>query len=72
MAKQVEIDVEIDEKGQLQVHVKGRKGKGCLEILEIIEQAVGRVTDKRLTEEYYEQEQAGNLVEQRTTRRSKE
>lgn len=72
MAKQVEIVVEIDEQGQLQVHVKGRKGKGCIEILDIFAQSVGQVTDRRLTEEYYEQEQAAGLATQRASRRSKE
>jgi len=56
VGKQVDIEVEIDENGQVQVHVKGRKGKTCLEFKELIEQALGPVRSERLTQEYYEKE----------------
>ena len=56
MARQVELEVEIDEKGTVHVHVKGRKGTACLEYLEILRQVLGPVTSQTYTSEYYEQE----------------
>lgn len=67
MARQVEIEVVIDENGAVQVEVKGRKGKACLEFLELFQQTVGRVTDTTYTSEYHEQES----VETRQTLRAK-
>lgn len=58
MARQVELEVEIDEKGTVHVHVKGRKGTACLEYLELVQQVLGPVTSQTYTSEYYEQETA--------------
>lgn len=56
MARKVDVEVEIDAQGNVQVHVKGRKGKGCLEFLELLQQAVGPVKSQSHTQEFYEQE----------------
>jgi hypothetical protein len=70
MARKVEIEVEIDAHGQVQVHVKGRKGKGCLEFVDALQQVLGRVEGQTLTAEYHEQEvSATGTVEQKARRR---
>ena len=55
MAKRTEIDIEIDENGEVKIDIKGIKGKGCLEYAEIIEKVLGPGRDRELTSEYYEE-----------------
>lgn len=53
MAKeQIEITVAAD--GQVQLHVKGVKGKSCVDLTREIEQKLGQVVERRETAEYYE------------------
>jgi hypothetical protein len=54
MTRRVEIEVEIDEGGEVRFKVKGEKGKGCVELLAELEEAVGEVEARTLTPEYYE------------------
>lgn len=56
MARQEELEIEIDPVGQVQVHVKGSKGKRCLDYVEIFRELLGPVTEQTLTDEYYEAE----------------
>ncbi|MBI3923386.1 MAG: DUF2997 domain-containing protein [Armatimonadetes bacterium] len=51
-----ELDIEIDAEGNVRVHVKGRKGKACLDYVQIFQQILGEVKDQQLTSEYYESE----------------
>lgn len=51
-----ELDIEIDPKGHVKVHVKGAKGKKCLEYVKLFQEILsGEVVEQRLTSEYYEQ-----------------
>ncbi len=51
-----ELDIEIDPQGRVKVHVKGAKGKKCLEYVELFQQILqGKVVEQQLTGEYYEQ-----------------
>jgi len=54
MPRREEIEVEIDENGGVRVHIKGVKGKACLEYERLLELAVGKVVSRELTPEYYE------------------
>lgn len=56
MAKKTEIEMEIGPDGEVKFHVKGVKGKGCLQYEELLRQLLGPVKDRQLTSEYYEQE----------------
>jgi hypothetical protein len=56
MAGKEELEITIAPDGAVQVHVKGIKGKGCLEIKKCVENAVGYVSEQKFTSEYYEQE----------------
>lgn len=51
-----EIEITIDPDGQVMVHVKGAKGKACMEYAKWLTQVIGKVKDQKLTSEYYEPE----------------
>jgi hypothetical protein len=58
MSELNEIDVFISPNGTIRVEVRGAKGKNCLSITKEIEQLLGgNVTDRTLTDEYYQDEQ---------------
>lgn len=56
MATKEEMEIEISPSGEVKVHIKGLKGKGCLKYETIIEDIVGEIKQKILTTEYYEPE----------------
>lgn len=58
MAQRIEIEVEIDGEGVVRTTVKGVAGKGCLDLAHALEEALGPVTERTLTAEYYEKEPA--------------
>jgi len=55
MAKQEELEIEIDATGRVQVQVKGMPGKRCLDYVKIFQDLLGPVTDQRPTEEFYQE-----------------
>jgi hypothetical protein len=63
---QREFDITIAPDGSVEVHVKGYKGKSCLEAMKIFEQVVGEMKSQRETSEFYEpDEQVRFNIEQR-------
>ena len=54
--EQHDIEITIAKNGEVAVHVKGVKGKGCLEYGKLLANVVGKVKDQKLTSEYYEPE----------------
>jgi len=53
---QHDVEITISQTGEVKVHVKGVKGKGCLEYAKWLTRVVGKVKDEQLTSEYYEPE----------------
>jgi hypothetical protein len=53
---QHEVEISISSTGDVRVHVKGAKGKACLEYAKWLTEVVGTVKDQQLTSEYYEPE----------------
>ncbi len=53
---QHDVEITITKSGEVKVHVKGVKGKGCMEYAEWLAEIVGKIKDKQLTSEYYEPE----------------
>lgn len=51
-----EVKIEISKNGEVKIHVKGAKGKTCLNYVEFFEQLIGPVTQEQRTHEYYEPE----------------
>ena len=54
---QREFDITIAPDGSVEIHVKGYKGKSCLEAMKIFEQIVGEMKSQRETSEFYEPEE---------------
>ena len=66
---QHEVEITISKTGEVKVHVKGVKGRGCLEYAKWLTEIVGKVKDQKMTSEYYEPEVKAkiNLREQLKT-----
>ena len=54
---QREFDIPIGPEGNVELHVKGYKGKGCLEAMKLFAQIVGEVKARHETSEFYEPEE---------------
>ena len=52
-----EFDITINPDGTVEVHVKGYKGKHCLEAARMFETIVGEMKAQRETSEFYEPEE---------------
>ena len=53
---QHEVEIVIAKNGEVKVHVKGVKGKGCLEYAKWLAEIVGKVKNQQNTSEYYDPE----------------
>jgi hypothetical protein len=53
---QHEVEISISKTGDVTVHVKGAKGKACLEYAKWLTEVIGHVKDQKMTSEYYEPE----------------
>ena len=56
MANKKEIEFSIDKDGNISFEVKGIKGPDCLEETKDIEEALGKVTDREKTSEFYQED----------------
>lgn len=57
MAVKQELEISIGPDGNVQIEVKGVKGGNCTDITKEIEEALGVVSAREYTSEYYQQEQ---------------
>lgn len=63
---QREFDITIGKDGGVELHVKGYKGKGCLEAMKIFAEIVGELKAEQKTNEFYEpEEQVRYNIDQR-------
>jgi len=63
---QREFEITIGPDGNVELHVKGYKGKSCLEAMKVFEQIVGEAKQQRETGEFYEpEEQVRHRLDQR-------
>ena len=51
---QREFEISIAPDGKVEVHVKGYKGKSCLEAMKVFQQIVGEIESQKATAEFYE------------------
>jgi hypothetical protein len=49
-----EFEISIGADGTVELHVKGFKGKSCLEVVKMFEQIVGELKEQQATSELYE------------------
>jgi hypothetical protein len=55
--KQREFDITIGPGGEVELHIRGYKGKSCLEVVKMFEKVVGQVKSQQQTSEFYEPEE---------------
>jgi hypothetical protein len=61
-----EFEITIGKAGEVELHIKGVKGRGCLEVVKMFEEIVGEVKSQRQTSEFYEpDEQVQYRIDQR-------
>jgi hypothetical protein len=63
MASRREIKFTIDEQGEVSIQVLGAKGEDCERLTREIELALGIVTERQHTSEYYQQTEVGETIE---------
>jgi hypothetical protein len=51
---QHDVEITITKTGEVKVHVKGAKGKACLNYTKWFQQLVGKVKSQTMTSEFYE------------------
>ncbi|HAL44320.1 MAG: hypothetical protein A2Y12_15980 [Planctomycetes bacterium GWF2_42_9] len=54
---QHEVEIKISKTGEVKVHIKGAKGKACLEYAKWLAELVGAEKNRQLTSEHYEPEE---------------
>jgi hypothetical protein len=54
---QREFEITIGKDGSVELHVKGYKGKGCLEAMKAFQEIVGDLKSEQRTNEFYEPEE---------------
>jgi hypothetical protein len=63
---QREFDITIGKTGEVELHVKGFKGRACLDVVKIFEEIVGEMKSQQETSEFYEpEEQVQYRIDQR-------
>lgn len=53
--EKIELEIKIDNNGNVSYQVKGIKGKKCEEESKFLDEALGEVTKREYTHEFYEQ-----------------
>jgi hypothetical protein len=63
---QREFDITIGKTGEVELHVKGFKGRACMDVVKIFEEIVGEMKSQQPTSEFYEpEEQVQYRIDQR-------
>jgi len=63
---QREFEITIGKTGEVELHLKGFKGRACLDAVKIFEEIVGEMKSQQQTSEFYEpDEQVQYRVDQR-------
>ncbi len=61
-----EFDITIGKNGEVELHVRGIKGRSCLDAVKMFEQMVGEMKAQEHTSEFYEpEEQVQFRIDQR-------
>lgn len=56
MVMKKEMEITIFPEGEITIHVKGVKGKKCIDFSKFLEGAIGEVIEREKTSEFYEEE----------------
>lgn len=61
-----EFDITIGKTGEVELHVKGIKGRACMDVVKVFEEMVGEMKSRQETSEFYEpEEQVQYRIDQR-------
>jgi hypothetical protein len=61
-----EFDITIAKNGEVELHIKGVKGRACLDVVKVFEEIVGEMKSQQQTGEFYEpEEQVQYRIDQR-------
>ena len=52
----IELEITIDEKGNISYSINGIKGKSCTAETEFLDNALGEITNRNFKRDFYEQE----------------
>lgn len=63
-----EIEILIDETGEIIIHVRGVKGKSCVKRAEEVANNVGRIVNQSYTTEYYDPDPKVAITDSTRTR----
>ena len=66
MAIKVEIEIKIDENGEVKMKTRGLKGKKCIDELKSFEKSLGKIKETRKTSEYYEKDTVTSKIRSKT------
>jgi len=58
---QHDIEITISKTGEVRVHVKGAKGKSCMEYAKWLTKVIGTVKDQKQTSEFYEPDEKSRI-----------
>ncbi len=61
MAKKEEMEITINKNGEVEIHVQGVDGTSCLKLTKELEEALGIVTNREKTSEFYKEEESINI-----------
>ncbi|MCE5184640.1 MAG: DUF2997 domain-containing protein [Planctomycetaceae bacterium] len=67
---QHDIEITISKTGEVRVHIKGAKGKSCMDYAKWLTQLIGTVKDQKLTSEYYEPDEKARIKLQQELKES--
>lgn len=63
-----QIEITIDKEGNVSYQVKGMRGKKCTDETKFLDDALGEVTARKFSREYYEKAKVGSKRQIRTSR----
>jgi hypothetical protein len=58
---QHDIEITISKTGEVRAHVKGAKGKSCMEYAKWLTQVIGTVKEQTKTSEFYEPDEKAHI-----------
>lgn len=59
-SENIEIEIIIDAKGNIRYEALGMKGKSCIEETKFLDEALGKVVERKHKREFYEQQRKTN------------
>ncbi len=62
MAIKIQIEIKIEENGEIKMKTHGLKGKKCIDELKSFEKSLGKIKETQKTSEYYEKDTATSKI----------